>query len=98
CVIAAEQKQAAGVAAPAAPKNDAAAAPDAALEIRASFVAPPRTIADITAILDSEKPDEAQIAKRKATADAMPAGMQGPKLAQFLFDRAAARALLARNK
>src|SRR5438477_3608569 len=61
CVLAAEQKQAAGVGAPTAPKNEAAAAPDAPLEIRASFVAPPRTIADITAILDSEKPDEAQI-------------------------------------
>ncbi len=99
CVLAAEQKQAAGVGAPSAPKGEAAPASDAALEIRASFVAPPRTIADITAILDSEKPDEAQIIKRKATADATPAGnMAGPKLAQFLFDRAAARALLARNK
>ncbi|HET8918233.1 MAG TPA: CHAT domain-containing tetratricopeptide repeat protein [Xanthobacteraceae bacterium] len=97
CVLREEQKQAAGVAAPAAPK-DAAAAPDVPLEIRTSFVAPPRTIADITAILDSEKPDEAQIAKRKATADASPGGLTGPKLAQFLFDRAAARALLARNK
>ena len=98
CVLREEQKQAAGVAAPAAPK-DAAAAPDVPLDIRASFVAPPRTIADITAILDSEKPDEAQIAKRKATADAAPAhGLAGPQLAQFLFDRAAARALLARNK
>jgi CHAT domain-containing protein len=98
CVLREEQKQAAGVAAPAAPK-DASAAPDAPLEIRTSFVAPPRTIADITAILDSEKPDEAQIAKRKATADAAPAkGLSGPNLAQFLFDRAAARALLARNK
>jgi len=97
CVLAAEQKQAAGVAAPSAPK-DAAAAPDAPLEISTSFVAPPRTIADITAILDSEKPDETQIAKRKATADASPNGLTGPKLAQFLFDRAAARALLARNK
>jgi CHAT domain-containing protein len=97
CVIREEQKQAAGVAAPAAPK-DAAAAPDVPLEIRTSFVAPPRTIADITAILDSEKPDEAQIAKRKATADGSPGGLSGPKIAQFLFDRAAARALLARNK
>jgi CHAT domain-containing protein len=97
CVLREEQKQAAGVAAPSAPK-DAAAAPDVPLEIRTSFVAPPRTIADITAILDSEKPDEAQIAKRKATADASPSGLSGPKLAQFLFDRAAARALLARNK
>src|SRR5262249_5082023 len=97
CVLREEQKQAAGVAAPSAPK-DAAPAGDAPLEIRTSFVAPPRTIADITAILDSEKPDEAQIAKRKATADASPNGLSGPKLAQFLFDRAAARALLARNK
>jgi CHAT domain-containing protein len=97
CVIREEQKQAAGVAAPAAPK-DAAPGADVPLEIRTSFVAPPRTIADITAILDSEKPDEAQIAKRKATADASPGGLSGPKLAEFLFDRASARALLARNK
>ena len=98
CVLREEQKQAAGVAAPAAPKNEAAAAPDAALEIRTTFVAPPRTIADIAAILDREKPDEAQIAKRKATADASPGALNGPKLAEFLFDRASARALLARNK
>src|SRR5215510_12350923 len=97
CVIREEQKQAAGVAAPAAPKDTAPTA-DVPLEIRTSFVAPPRTIADITAVLDSEKPDEAQIAKRKATADASPKGLSGPAFAQFLFDRAAARALLARNK
>jgi tetratricopeptide (TPR) repeat protein len=97
CVLREEQKQAAGVAAPSAPK-DAAPAADVPLEIRTSFVAPPRTIADITAILDSEKPGEAQIAKRKATADASPGGLSGPKLAEFLFDRGAARALLARNK
>jgi CHAT domain-containing protein len=99
CVLREEQKQAAGVAAPAVPKGEAAPAPDAALEIRASFVAPPRTIADITAILDSEKPDEAQIEKRKALADASPPNnVTGPKLAEFLYDRSAARALLARNK
>jgi len=99
CVLREEQKQAAGVAAPAAPKNDAARAPDAALEIRPSFVAPPRTIADITAILDSEKPDAAQIAQRKAIADAAtPNYMPPAKLALFLFDRGSARALLARNK
>src|SRR5215468_6898404 len=67
CVLREEQKQAAGVAAPAAPKDATAAPADVPLEIRTAFVAPPRTIADITAILDSEKPDEAQIAKRKAT-------------------------------
>src|SRR5215472_10670799 len=97
CVLREEQKQAAGVAAPSAPK-DAPVANDAPLEIRTSFVAPPRTIADITAILDSEKPDEAQIVKRRATAEASPNGLSGPNLAQFLFDRAGARALLARNK
>jgi CHAT domain-containing protein len=98
CVIREEQKQAAGVAAPAAPKDEAPAA-DAPIEIRASFVAPPRTIADITAILDSEKPDEAQIAKLRALADGSPPkNLDGPKLAQFLFDRAGARALLSRNK
>jgi hypothetical protein len=94
CVLREEQKQAAGVAAPSVPK-DASPAPDAPLEIRTSFVAPPRTIADITAILDSEKPDEAQIAKRKATADASSGGLTGPKLAEFLFDRGL-RACLAR--
>ena len=34
----------------------------------AGFVAPPRTIADITAILDSEKPDPAALVKLKAAA------------------------------
>src|SRR5215472_124999 len=97
CVIREEQKQAAGVAAPAAPKADAAG--DVPIEIRTSFVAPPRTIADITAILDSEKPDEAQITKLRALANGTPAkNLAGPQLAQFLFDRAGARALLARNK
>src|SRR5260370_21675458 len=43
CVLAAEQRQANGVAAPAAPKDAAAPAAEAPLEIRASFVAPPRT-------------------------------------------------------
>ena len=36
----------------------------------ATFVAPPRTITDITAILDSEKPDPAKIGASKAEADA----------------------------
>jgi len=98
CVLREEQKHAAGVAAPSAPKDAPAAAGDAPLEICTSFVAPPRTFADITAILDSEKPDEAQIANRKATADASPKGPTGPTLAQFLYDLAAACALLARNK
>ena len=37
-----------------------------------TFVAPPRSIADITAILDQEKPDPAKRAKREADANAEP--------------------------
>ena len=36
------------------------------------FVAPPRTIADITAFLDQEKPDPAKRAKTEADAEAEP--------------------------
>jgi len=99
CIMREEQKQAAGVAAPAAPTDDAAVTPTDAAPVPTAFVAPPRSIADITAILDSEKPDAAQIAKREAAADAAPPGnLPAAKLADFYFDRASARALLARNK
>ncbi|MGY8664562.1 CHAT domain-containing tetratricopeptide repeat protein [Bradyrhizobium sp. UFLA05-109] len=61
------------------------------------FVAPPRTIADITAILDSEKPDEKLIAELKADADSTPTGKESREdLAQFYFDRANARSQLGR--
>ncbi|MDH6259563.1 CHAT domain-containing tetratricopeptide repeat protein [Bradyrhizobium sp. BR13661] len=61
------------------------------------FIAPPRTISDITAILDSEKPNEKLIAELKADADSMPTGKEGREdLAQFYFDRANARAQLGR--
>jgi hypothetical protein len=57
-----------------------------------SFVAPPRTIADITAILDQEKPDPARIIKLRADADAQPAADAGTEiLSKFYFDRARAR-------
>jgi CHAT domain-containing protein len=59
------------------------------------FVAPPRSIADITAILDSEKPDPKVIAELKNDADATPSGND---LGQFYFDRANARAQLGRLK
>ena len=63
------------------------------------FVAPPRTTADITAILDSEKPDETKIAKYKAEADVTPtSNLSGEQLARFYYDRGSARAILARNK
>ena len=99
CVMREEQKQAAGVAAPSAPNNGTAVAPQDLAAVQPVFVAPPRTIADITAILDSEKPDDAKIAARKAEADAVPPKDAGAvELAQFYYDRGNARALLARNK
>jgi tetratricopeptide (TPR) repeat protein len=59
------------------------------------FVAPPRTITDITAILDSEKPDAAKIAKLHAEANALvPANAPRAELAQFYYQRGNARAQL----
>jgi CHAT domain-containing protein len=61
------------------------------------FAAPPRTITDITAILDSEKPDLKTIEELKAEADSKPTGKEsGEGLAQFYFDRSNARAQLGR--
>ena len=100
CVLREEQREAAGKPPPAGAEGRSG---DSAERCRPSpdrtFVAPPRTIADITAILDSEKPDDAKIAERKANADATPPTNASPaKLAQFYYDRGSARALLARNK
>jgi hypothetical protein len=71
-------------------KKDAAPIGNA---LPAGFVPPPRTIADIAAILDAEKPDAAVIAKLKQQADA-DSGKQGG--AQFYYDRAFSRSLLGR--
>ena len=99
CVLREQARQAIGTPAPAAPKDESAVAPAGAATIQPTFVAPPRTIADITAILDSEKPDPAKIAQRKAEADATPpSNASATKLADFYRQRGAARALLARNK
>src|SRR6516164_6177258 len=64
-----------------------------------AFVAPPRTTADITAILDQEKPDPAKPAKVRGDADATPPPSLNDDrgLAQFYFARAQARAGLGRN-
>ena len=60
-----------------------------------NFVAPPRTISDITAILDSEKPDPAKIAKLHADAVApVPANASRTELARFYYQRGVARAQL----
>ena len=63
-----------------------------------AFVAPPRSIADITAILDQEKPDPAKRAKREADANAEPPAAQGPALGQFYVRRCHARAAIGRSK
>lgn len=74
-----------------APKVSAADA------LPAGFVAPPRSIADITSILDNEKPDLKKIEEAKADANAEPTGKESREdLAQFYFDRGEARAQLGR--
>ena len=65
----------------------------------ANFVAPPRTIGDITALLDGEKPDAGRIEKLKAAADAKPpAGGSASDQAWFYYTRGNARAGLGRLK
>ena len=61
------------------------------------FVAPPRTIADIAAILDQEKPDPDTIAQLKAKSDQpVPTNMSRSRLAEFYYERYQARGLLGR--
>ncbi len=60
------------------------------------FVAPPRTITDITAILDQEKPDPKKIEALKAEANATPSGRSADELARAYYNRGAARASLGR--
>src|ERR1700752_1080653 len=77
------------------PKADAVAPGNA---LPAGFVAPPRTIADITAILDSEKPDPSALAKLNASADNEPGkNISQAALAEFYIERGTARSALGRN-
>jgi CHAT domain-containing protein len=63
-----------------------------------ALVAPPRTISDITAILDREKPDPTKSARVRSEAEAQPPVTQDRRtLAQFHFRRAQALASLNRN-
>jgi CHAT domain-containing protein len=99
CVGRESEKAAAGKAAPEAPKAEAPVRSNAGVVAPSNFVAPPRTIADITAILDTEKPDAKKINERKAVADAAVPQASSPRdLVQFYYDRGTARALLARSK
>lgn len=62
------------------------------------FRPPPRTISDIAAILDQQKPDPAKVAALTAQADGQPpAGMNGVAMAEFLLARGMAAGELGRN-
>jgi CHAT domain-containing protein len=75
-------------------KPDAA---DVAKDAAASLVAPPRTVTDISAVLEQQKPDPAATAALAATADAVvPTGLKGAELAAFYYKRAQARMLIGR--
>jgi CHAT domain-containing protein len=83
----------------AAPKpEDTPTAADLAKVAPTSLVAPPRTVADVTAILDQQKPDPARTEQLQAAADAaVPDNLKGLQLAEFHYKRAQARAQLGRN-
>lgn len=78
------------------PTETKAVVPEAGMFL-AAFVAPPRTIGDIAAILDAEKPDQMKIEVLKTTADnEPPAGASRGDLARFYHRRGNARAQLGR--
>jgi CHAT domain-containing protein len=65
----------------------------------ATFVAPPRTIADITAILDQEKPDPKVAARMRTEANASPPADAGRgELAKFHYKRCIARSALGDHR
>src|SRR5689334_17610996 len=71
----------------------------AALAQTPAFVAPPRSTADIEAILKNEKPDAERVAKLQARASAqIPQNTDKKALARFYFDRGEARGELGRVK
>jgi CHAT domain-containing protein len=82
----------------AAPREPGDTSSSLAADIQqARFVPPPRTIADVTAILDGEKPDVNKINELKARADgAIPTTASREELARFYYDRGNARAQLGR--
>lgn len=72
---------------------------EAASTANVGFVAPPRSVADITAILDQQKPNADDIAKLTARSDALPPdGAKPAQFAAFYYDRGQARAMLGRAK
>lgn len=72
---------------------------EAARTAAVAFVAPPRTVADITAILDQQKPNPTEIAKLTVQAEAVPPRDAKPHdLADFYYNRAQARGALGRSR
>ncbi|MDR3466544.1 MAG: CHAT domain-containing protein [Xanthobacteraceae bacterium] len=72
---------------------------EAARTAVAAFVAPPRSVADITAILDQQKPNPTEVAKLTVQAEAVPPHDAKPNdLADFYYNRAQARATLGRGR
>jgi CHAT domain-containing protein len=62
------------------------------------FQPPPRTISDIAAVLDQQKPDPAKVAALAAQADAQPpSGANDFAMAEFLLTRGMAAGELGRN-
>jgi CHAT domain-containing protein len=78
---------------------DAPSAADIAKVAPTSLVAPPRTVSDVAAILDQQKPDPSRLAQLQAAADILvPGNLKGLQLADFYYRRGQARALLGRNE
>jgi CHAT domain-containing protein/tetratricopeptide (TPR) repeat protein len=76
-----------------------AAASTAVAKLPIAMVAPPRSVSDITSILDQQKPDAEKIARLNAEADASaPANANSSDLAEFYYKRAQSRALLGRTR
>ncbi len=70
----------------------------ASFQGQASFTPPPRSIADIAAVLDQYKPDQAKIEASRKRADAEPPGGVSPaQLADFYYGRAQAAADVGRR-
>jgi CHAT domain-containing protein len=75
-----------------------AGSPAPPVPISSTLIAQPRTVADVIAALDQEKPDPARVAKRKADADAPPPSGATPEtLAKFYWNRGIARVELGRD-
>jgi CHAT domain-containing protein len=100
CVQAAMEKSLPKEAGSSAAKVEAApSAEEMAKAAPTSMVAPPRTVADVTAILDQQKPDPARAEQLRTAADAsVPDNLKGLQLAEFYFKRGQARAQLGRNE